>query len=364
MGRFPFSSRTSISSCVGKTRRLSRKGTSISAVCVGPASAALAWAILIERAHGATSYPADETQSTSGNRPVPPMDLAYDAPPPCPSRESFLERIRAHDMQRSKAFPSAEAHLSVIVSTAHDEYRGLITAYDGARPILVRSVTDRSCDEVVNALSFIAVLAFDGPEPPKGVALEMPRDRPADLVSANRDEGDRWSIRAGARTELASWIEPDLSLGISAFLELERSGDGPWAPSARLYVDHTFKSSATRPEGAAHFYWNLLQFELCPIRWGSAWVIQVRPCVRMDAGLVSARGEVIGDSRNATRAWASASLLGRVSGRVVGPLELELSGGVSIPLVRDIFFFQPDTQVYRAGAIAAIADLGLAVRIW
>jgi hypothetical protein len=91
--------------------------------------------------------------------------------------------------------------------------------------------------------------------------------------------------------------------------------------------------------------------------------LDVLPCVHAEGGVLASTGVDIVPARSDTRPWVSLGAVGAVRYRLVWLLFAELSIGLRLPLVRDRYFFEPDTTVFRPPPFAALANGGLGVTI-
>ena len=97
------------------------------------------------------------------------------------------------------------------------------------------------------------------------------------------------------------------------------------------------------------------------MRVGLTTSVGFRPCVTVDVGAVSAVTVGASHPRNPERAWADASLQGRLEWRVLTRLSLELEGGLLRPIVRDTFVFEPAPvhKAYEAPVVAGVGSIGV-----
>jgi hypothetical protein len=297
---------------------------------------------------------------------LPHLDLTYDAPVECPARESCLERVRLR--LGARTLEERPKQLLVKVRPDAEGYAAELTAPEPEKPALTRSVSAPSCDEVVDALALIAVLALDptderkpDPPPPPPLLLE---EREAPVSSPPPPSRWRWSGAVGAQTELVGGVAPGPLLGFPIYIELRAVREQLLAPSVRLAFVPTRTSTAVRAEGSAHFRWTLGRLEACPVEIVPRTTIHLRPCARVDAGVVYATGDLRGNPRDARRGWVSVAALARAQWVIAQPLAVELGAGGVVPLTADTFYFQPADDVYKPGTIGVLANVSIDLRIW
>jgi hypothetical protein len=89
----------------------------------------------------------------------------------------------------------------------------------------------------------------------------------------------------------------------------------------------------------AAFRWFIGRVEGCPVRLSIVGPLSATPCALFDAGALLADGETAYAPASSTRPWIAPGLLGRLQVDVLGGLLFEAEGGVTFPLVRDVYHF-------------------------
>src|SRR5688572_471229 len=96
--------------------------------------------------------------SSTASAVTPFPRLVYDASSPCPDEQAFVERT-VQRTGRDRVFdPALELIASATVTSTGA--RGTLVVVRG-RDRTTRRVEGKSCDEVVDALAFVASFAFD-----------------------------------------------------------------------------------------------------------------------------------------------------------------------------------------------------------
>ncbi len=116
---------------------------------------------------------------------------------------------------------------------------------------------------------------------------------------------------------------------------------------------------------SATFTWVLGRVEPCPVRVHLVATLALRPCVGFDLGEISAK-TTAPRPRNPDRAWADATLRGRLEWLVLGRVSIELEAGLMVPFVRNAFVFEPVSSptAYEAPAVTGVGSLGATVFFW
>jgi hypothetical protein len=308
--------------------------------------------------------------------PSAPLRVELSAPPGCPASPDLLERVRRHTPRVRGAHADEPARsLRVHIAPRADRLVAELRLVDGSET-LERQVPGRTCEEVLAAVALITAFAIDPlasatprdvvddvpdeahdagtpdarPPPPLHVWIDD-RTRPAPVP-----EAERLHARVGVALEAHGLGQ--LVLGRSVWMEGWRASG--LAPSLRLRLAQT-RTFTVEPEGRpAFFALTTAAFEGCVTAWSTSRdVLQLRPCVAAAVGALEGASSAFGPARATTRPWAS--LGGRIQTRwsFWGPLALELGLGLTLPLVRDDFFFLPRIDVYRAPAVVLLGDVGI-----
>jgi hypothetical protein len=168
----------------------------------------------------------------------------------------------------------------------------------------------------------------------------------------------------GAGGSGAFGVAPSVVPDLVAFVEVSRTGESVVSPSLRAGLDYGTSGDTNVPgvAGGLNLVHTVGTLDGCPVvlRPGP---FRLSPCVRFEAGAVSASGVGLVPDRSAVRPWAAAGALGLV--RYVTPFRgfVELSGGVRAPFVRDRFYFEPDTTAFRASAVNGFVGAALGFTI-
>lgn len=329
-------------------------------------------------------------RSVRADDPVP-VQLDYEGPIGCPDADAFTREVLTRAPRARIAAPAehARALAARVRSAGAHGYDGVLVVRDPGAPATERAVHAPSCGELVTALAVIAAVvidpitaktgaidagaatadasadastssssAADAGAPPSAPARppEPPAPEPR-RPSRAPGSSDRWDVSAGAGGGAIGGSAPTLLFSVPVFFEVARKAGGVLEPALRVRFERT--ATAASEDGGFSRTGGAL--DLCPIAL-HARSLRAQPCARVELAALYAKGRDVEPVRSDVRPWFAAGLVGRARLELSAPLFLELEGGLLIAAVRDRFFVEPGTLVYRAplvGATTAFA-VGLA----
>lgn len=289
----------------------------------------------------------------------------------CPAIGSFSRRVLART-SRARLATSESADVAFVLSVERDAEGAsgtLDVTEGGARS--VRNVRGASCEEVVDALALIAAVTLDPNAstrpiaseavPPPSTAPEPARAEPARALPplpprtappANRSEraelAPSWRFGGGVRGSLAQGLAPDPVFALGAFLSarLPRDGStfeplllaGVWLARSGEYDATT---SGGEDLGTAQFRWLAGDIVGCPLRVPASGEFALRPCVGLEAGRLTGKGRAARNSAEESATWLAMTGSARLAWTLFDRLEIDLTTGGFLSLVRDDFFFEP-----------------------
>jgi hypothetical protein len=180
--------------------------------------------------------------------------------------------------------------------------------------------------------------------------------------SDSSSSGASWSlhpfagISAGARFGPAPRALP----GFGGFVGLTTPGV-PDVGLVRFNLSRHRRAGFAAEGGSAEFELDSLRLDLCPLGAARAPIV-VHGCVSGEFGVLAAGGSSTLSPRSVERPWRSLGAGLLLAFRPATFIELELSGAVEHPLVRDRFQFFPRV-FHEVPPITARVELGLAARI-
>jgi hypothetical protein len=297
------------------------------------------------------------------------VGVAYEAPSSCPDASVFMERLRARTAHVDLAPVAEVAGFAVVVSSTDTSSSARIRISGAGVLPETRTVSGRTCDEVVSAAALITALAIEAsssapplradraettPNPP-------PRDTPPTLSSNEAPRGWLRSWGFGATGGVDSLV-PGGGLAWGVFGELAARAP---LDLARLTLRGT-AGSASAEGRSATFTALMARLTLCPLSLQIVESFFLIPCAGVDVGQLAGEGEPsaqLATPRSAAIFWSSADVMLLARWHLGGVFALEAGGELGFPLVRHTFVFEgPSQLVYEVPAVGAGAHLGLALR--
>ncbi|MEJ7731194.1 MAG: hypothetical protein WKG00_18510 [Polyangiaceae bacterium] len=334
-----------------------------------------------------------------------PIRIELQAHAGCPDAAAFTGEIRARTARARVAAESESARtFSVRIEPAGKGSRGKLTirSLDGQSSI--REVSGKTCAEVTSALALISALAIDprastaatpppvppGPVGPTGPPPTPPPTGPAPLSGAappgallSAMPGDlapplalplpiaaeqapepiaRWRFSVGQEIVGLAGPSKGMSQGLSLYLDATRADPGFWAPSLRVSLTRASSGIVPTSAGDASFRLTSLRGDFCPLRLGPD-DIAVRLCATGEAGALEGYGFVY-----AVRPWFTIGGLGRLQWVMLDFLQLDVFGGLNLPLIRHKFYFptvdDPDVHVpiHEVPWAGGLGGVGVGIR--
>jgi hypothetical protein len=255
-------------------------------------------------------------------------------------------------------------------------YDGVLVVRDAGAAATERAVHAPSCDELVTALAVIAAMVIDpmtaktgaidagsgradaaadaaepsvadaGGPPPITPPEPPPVTPPEPPPRTEPREG--WEMSVGAGGGAIGGSAPTLLFSVPVFFEVSRNGASVVAPALRI----RFERTATAASESGAFVRTGGSVDLCPIAL-LARSLRAQPCARVELAGLSASGREVEPIRSDLRPWFALGPLARVRLELGSPLFLELEGALLVAVVRDRFFVEPGTLVYRAPLVGA-----------
>jgi hypothetical protein len=311
-----------------------------------------------------------------------PVQLEYEGPALCPDGAAFTREVLARAPRARVAAPAERARtlLARVKPGGGHGYDGVLVVRDTGGATTERAVHAPSCDELVTALAVIAAMVIDpmtaktgtidagsavadatadGAEPtdaggpPPIPAPREPQPEPEPEPEPEPKPREHWEISAGVGGGAIGGSAPTLLFSVPVFLEVSRNGAGLVDPAFRIRFERTATAASesgafTRTGGAV---------DVCPIAL-RARSLRAQPCARVELAALSVSGREVEPIRSDLRPWFALGPVARVRLELGSAVFIELEGGLLFAVVRDRFFVEPGTLVYRAplaGATTAFA---------
>jgi hypothetical protein len=296
------------------------------------------------------------TASVGRADPLTAVRIDLEAPIDCAQPSTLYDAIRARTSRVVKVDDGHEEFV-LRVQVAVDEVTGKVIGelrlggQNGESD--VRRVVGESCAEVVDALGLTAALALDPlvqatpsrrggdgaggvssaqkpPAPlPRVTLLSSPRGGESPVVL--RRPTNRFDVTLGAGLETTFILRGQTSWGPIVHGRLGLSERG-WRPSVMFAFLHLRNDWSEHPSQVSSRA-SLLQLSLCPHRFQLGRVLAIRPSVIAVGGWMTATGQDVDVPETARRSlWQVGGEL-PVAISVVGPLGVEIAGGLVGSLV-------------------------------
>jgi hypothetical protein len=245
---------------------------------------------------------------------------------------------------------------------------GRVTIVEPGEPPRERVVRGSTCDEVALSLLLAASLALSGePEadpnrpPAEGGTLDgadtgdraaAPRPTPVPPPST-------FTPVLGTHVAVAAAGRGAVARGADVFGELSSMRSG-WSPGLRLALAY---GAADRSAGGVTVDVSTLTVRVEPsLVRVAAGPVAARLVISIEGGAAFATTYGAARAESATRPWLRAGPQAELAVGVLGPVGLEVSGGVLVAVVRDDFVVEPSGFGLRVPRFGAVARLGGFVR--
>ncbi|MBN9166031.1 MAG: hypothetical protein J0I07_34095 [Myxococcales bacterium] len=316
------------------------------------------------------------------------IQLSYDAPPGCPSRQDFLDALRARTRASWLEGSDTRSFEVRVGRDADGRFSGRLEIHQADRSSSARVIRGDSCSAVTTSLAVFVAIALVPESGPAGLSAGEPRPTegrggdgeavPDEIAAPTAPLPPRsptpsspgLTATAHAPSDRAAWIwsagyavsylhAPEPSWGGRVHAELargyERAGVIPalrvswgWSDFSRLPAlagGVSFRLQSARVEGCA--------------RLGRPPIIAAA-CAGADIGTLAASTPPIPRVTKETTPWTAGSGIVRATWSVTPWLTLELSGGLLVPFERPRFMLGAPTRlVYRAPAVVFEGSAGI-----
>jgi hypothetical protein len=317
-----------------------------------------------------------------GPRPVAAAEnvrLDYRAPVECPDAPVFIERVRNRVPSARMAEPEELAReVAIVVALDEEGYMARLDFVDVHGETITRTLTGKTCDEVVSGIALVTALSLEAqhqpsqdgaaaatappvdapsaapspPEepvtatPPSATEPELaPKSEPA--VRRRRAKRPGFRHGAGVGGGSARYLAPGTPLVFDGVFRLAHTS---YAGSARAGF-RSWTSNATVGGRSANFLGYTASVEGCPLSWPRVGPIRLEPCLGTTLGVLEGRGERTEELQVTDSArifWADARGIARLRLAVTKLVELEGQGELGVPLRTHRFLFQnPEQTVFE-----------------
>jgi hypothetical protein len=299
----------------------------------------------------------------------------YDVPHGCAPRSVWLGQLRAQLQPRLRSeLEALPVHVELERALGSERaYSGWLGGADADVP--GTRVHGRSCDEVLEALALVATLSLEhgaAPEPSPAVETLDSFGAPIDATDPVAEATSAASVDAAVQvggprlgavgfTLLQTSIAPALSLdfGLGVTLDWSAAAWQPWL-SLGAYVSSRSQTRAVEQATARFQHWGVRAIG-CPWRFPRSGAFGLRPCLGTDVGRSSGKGEGVPNATGRSWPWWSAFAELRLDTELLPGLQLAVSGGPVVGLVRPRYYFVPGIEAFAAApwGFAGSGSLGV-----
>jgi hypothetical protein len=294
---------------------------------------------------------------------------SYEVPPECTPRPQWLAELGARLPPLLRTHPLLET-LSVRIEredTTGEAYVGELSSGSDAALGRSRSVRGARCEEVLDALSFIAALGLErAASSGRTAGTELTGSSAAPMPEAEQRAVDAYELRApgeplGARRNLRlgavafALLQGRLTPGQSAALGVAFRlawSSRDWQPLFMLgaYSSLPEQQRLAGGGGVRFEHWSTHALA-CPWRFPQSGAWGLRPCLDLDVGRSHGEGFGVAGAQRHSAPWLSGGAQLRAELALWNRVELSASAGVVAPFWRAHFFFLPDVQSFETPAL-------------
>jgi len=327
-----------------------------------------------------------------------PFRIAYEAPDGCPPADAMTNRILASSARARLADPIEPAvELGARILAQSGGFIGYLRVRALDWNETMRAVPAATCEEVVSAMSLIAVTVVDpdavlppadaaaeaAPAPaekppehagtpaaqktptaaPEGTPVPEPALADADRAAPRRAPPRFWIVatgEAGLEGAIAPDPAPDFALGIGVVDTRPRL----FAPSVRLSARWATSANViSQGNGTVSFERLGGRLSGCPLR-AEVGPVGLRPCAFLELGSLHAHtSSAVAAPNSPTVLWGAFGVTGRGETLLFGWLVLGVELGALFPFRHDDFYYLPlYTRAYRVDVAGFVGALDVAVR--
>jgi len=327
-----------------------------------------------------TTIASVSAQTTASSRLETRLEL--ELPHGCGTLTRFVKRLRTRSTRILFTDQGAARTVQArIVAESDGTYRATMTLLYPDGHSSSRIIEARNCGEAIEALALVTAVALDplsvgssdssdssditlppaaATPPIENTALPLPVRRAPEIETTNAAPASQNQLGIGVSFASHWGPTPGWLSGFEPSLRLKSNRQWGYLPAARLGVSYTENRGNQQAGGIADFALASLVLELCPLQLLRE-SLEIRTCAMAHAGLVFAEGRATAAPESHTRQYWALGGSAEFELMLAGAVGLPLRGGVSVPLVRDTYSFNP-TSFYRVPLVAFDVTAGLEVR--
>lgn len=306
--------------------------------------ATLAWA--------PTGRASPERDEHASIRPIR-VTLSESLPEECAASTPLFERVVARTDRIRRVTTEADAFVRVVVRREGDWLLGELTVEEGAGRT-ERSVSASTCEAVITAFAVMLVVALDphaerrpprlpaAPQAPPAVQAPRPTTPPPTTAPPRTGVEPAIGLRGGVGLSLQGY--EGVVLERSAMLEL-RIGT-VLSPRVRAAIARSAHVGVPTPSDRVDLVWTTGRASLCG---APGWLHRhhISLCASTSVGALDATVARPGGPERSLL-WVTAGPMAVLDIELGWRLGLQIEAGLSIPALRDRFFFEPGRPLYEA----------------
>lgn len=325
---------------------------------------------------------------SAGASAAPRVRLDYHADSACPSREAFLERVRArvHDIELSATDDGGERSYSsasgtrgerserydVTLEKSGDAFIGRLAVAPATDSSTIRELEDDSCDELASALALVFAIELGNADarartPPRETPKRTPkRTPPKTSPRARPPEGPRANMYAIAAGTLASGLAPSLSPAGQVGVEVRASRAPPWLgrPAARATGLFASGREIVGADGTGQLTLLSSAVRGCALSFpGLPSSTIIEPCAAVELGAVRTEGSTARGEQASARVWSAAGALAHFVWWSRASFYVDSEVGLLVPATRyRTYLASPEVVLFAMPPVLFRWSLGVAFR--
>ena len=302
---------------------------------------------------------------------LPALPLDFSAPAACIDVSTFRAHLAA--LPPSPHGTELPRAIRVRVVDREGSFTGELVITHADETTTRREVTSGRCDEVTEALEFVAALAL-GLEHARANAAPSSTPAPSAPPKTEPSYATESTIAAPApharvrvlgavAAGLVSNVAPRAGFAPSVAIGLMLDGPSFFAPEVELSGTRAASGTIETSLGSAKMTLLDAALTACPVRVRLGSAFALRPCAELQIGALSADASAssLSGAKTQVRPWSAAAALARAEWSISASFVVRAEGGAVFPLLYDRFYFTPSTDVYSVEPLGAVARVGAAI---
>ncbi len=306
--------------------------------------------------------------------------LSESLPEECAATTPLFERVVARTERIRRVTTDADAFVRLVVRREGDWLLGELTVEEGAGRT-ERSVSASTCEAVITAFAVMLVVALDphaerrpprppasaqeqaaAPAPPQEQAAAPARPPPATPAPARLPPSDDAAPAIGLNGGVGLTLQGYEGVVLERSAMLELNIETVLHPRVRAALARSEHVAAAAPSDRVDLVWTTGRASLCG---APGWLHrhQVSLCASTSIGALDATVARPGGPERRLL-WISAGPTAVLDIDLGWRLGLEIEAGLSIPALRDRFFFEPGRLLYEAPPVSPFIGMTFVSRFF